>query len=133
MRLFWRKKKKERFNQKLIHAAKIQHLIHQSKIVINAVVIRSAVINLVSSAPRSSTWCHPLRGHQSQIVITTCRVIRSAVIATRCVIAKRYPSTEESASPQHNTVAKRRQLQLPNTRGISLFHLHFLEQENSIR
>ncbi len=44
MRLFWRKKKKEWFNQKLIHAAKIQHLIHQSKIVINAVVIRSAVI-----------------------------------------------------------------------------------------
>ena len=44
MRLFWRKKKKERFNQKLIHAAKIHHLIYQSKIVITFGVIRSAVI-----------------------------------------------------------------------------------------
>ena len=119
MRLFWRKKKKERFNQKLIHVAKIHHLIYQSKIVITFGVIRSAVIGFavinrrlsspsVSSAPRSSASsssiadchhdvsCHPLRGHrlprhprsghQSKIVITTCRVI-----ATRCVIAKRHP------------------------------------------
>jgi len=44
MCLLRRKKKKEWFNQKLIHDAKIHQLNHQSKIVINAVVIRSAVI-----------------------------------------------------------------------------------------
>ena len=44
MRLLWRKKKKEWFNQQLIHVAKIHQLNHQSKIVINAVVIRSAVL-----------------------------------------------------------------------------------------
>jgi len=65
MRLFWRKKKKERFNQKLIHVAKIQHLIHQSKIVINAVVIRSAFI--------------------TEGVITTCCVIGSAVLVNNSV------------------------------------------------
>ena len=45
MRLLRRKKKKEWFNQKLIHAAKIHHLIHQSQIVITKCrVIRSAVL-----------------------------------------------------------------------------------------
>jgi hypothetical protein len=65
MRLLRRKKKKEWFNQKLIHAAKIQHLIRQSQIDITFGVIGFAVI------------------HEVVItfgVITTCRVIRSAVI-----------------------------------------------------
>ena len=57
MRLLRRKKKKERFNQKLIHAAKIQHLIHQSMIVINAVVIRSAVIHKVVMVNNSVDMC----------------------------------------------------------------------------
>ena len=82
MRLFWRKKKKEWFNQKLIHVAKIRHLIHQSQIVITFGVIRSAVIgfavinrrlssrSVVSSASPSSivdchhdVSCHRLRRH----------------------------------------------------------------------
>ncbi len=65
MRLLRRKKKKERFNQKLIHAAKIQHLIHQSQIVINAVVITTRrVIRFAVINRRLSSACrHPRSGN----------------------------------------------------------------------
>ncbi len=70
MRLFWRKKKKERFNQILIHAAKIHHLIYHSKIVITFGVIGIAVFHEVVINRRLS----------SQRVASSRSVIRSAVI-----------------------------------------------------